>query len=305
MSLQLWIAIAAVFLSVALLVGIVASLMLSWTSGEQRRLKELLQPSATGILLESPQLTDQLSEGWKRMSKVVRKTQKEMNVLQRRLATAGYRGLPPAIVFSLAELVTPVVFAVATLIVLGYGARRGWIVALFFAVVGFLTPGVILERIIANRKREITNALPDALDLLVLCLEAGTSLDQAVVKTSEELDVSYPALGDELRVMTTEMRAGKARLEAFRSLADRTKIQEVRSLVSMLVQTDRFGTSIAQALRTHAAVSRNKRRQRAEEAAGKIGVKLVFPLVFCLFPAFFVVMLGPAILEFLKVFGQH
>ena len=123
-------------------------------------------------------------------------------------------------------------------------------------------------------------------------------------QASNELDLSDPALAEELRLSTTEIRSGKPRLEAFKNFASRTKVDEVRSLVAMLVQTDRFGTSIADALRTYAEVSRTKRRQRAEERAAKIGVKLVFPLVFCLFPAFFVVVLGPGIIKLVNAFSS-
>jgi tight adherence protein C len=144
--------------------------------------------------------------------------------------------------------------------------------------------------------------LPDALDLMIVCIEAGSSIDQSIMKASDELDIAYPALAEELRLVTTEMRAGKPRLEAFKSFASRTKVDEVRSLVAMLIQTDRFGTSVAQALRTHAEVSRTKRRQNAEERAAKIGVKLVFPLVFCLFPALYVAILGPAVVQYLTEF---
>ena len=140
------------------------------------------------------------------------------------------------------------------------------------------------------------------LDLLIVCLEAGSSLDQAVVKASEELAIAYPALAEELRVLTTETRAGKPRLEAFKNLAQRTKVEDIRALVAMLVQTDRFGTSVAQTLRTMAEEMRTKRRQAAEERAAKVGVKLVFPLVFCLFPALYVVMLGPAVMQFMSRF---
>jgi tight adherence protein C len=167
---------------------------------------------------------------------------------------------------------------------------------------GYMGPGFLLSRRIKKRKRQIENGLADTLDLLVLCLEAGSSLDQAIVKASEELGVAYPALGHQLRILIAEMRGGKPRLEAFRGLAQRTQVDDVRALVAMLIQTDKFGTSVAQALRTHAQVSRTKRRQRAEERAQTVGVKLVFPLVFCLFPALYVVMLGPAYLQFLKVF---
>jgi tight adherence protein C len=162
----------------------------------------------------------------------------------------------------------------------------------------------MLDRIVSKRKRLIENGLPDALDLLIVSLEAGLGLDQAILKCSEELVIAHPALAEELRFINVECRAGKPRIEALKNFAARTKVDDVRALVAMLVQTDRFGTSVAQALRTHAETSRTKRRQRAEERAAKIGVKLVFPLVFCLFPAFFVVTIGPAIIKFVHAFGS-
>ena len=179
-----------------------------------------------------------------------------------------------------------------------FGFSR-WYFALLAAGLGFVLPSVWLGRQTALRQKEIRNGLPDALDLMIVCIEAGSGIDQAIMKTSDELDITYPALAEEMRLVTTEMRAGKPRIEAFKNFASRTKVDEVRALVSMLVQTDRFGTSVAQALRTHADVSRTKRRQNAEERAGKIGVKLVFPLVFCLFPALYVAILGPAVVRVL------
>ena len=166
--------------------------------------------------------------------------------------------------------------------------------------VGYLVPSLVLGRLIKKRKQRIENGLPDALDLIIVCVEAGCSLDQGILKTTEELEISHPDLASEMRTITTEIRAGKPRVEAFKNFAARTRVDDVRALVAMLVQTDRFGTSIAQALRTHAATSRQKRRQRAEERAAKVGVKLVFPLVFFLFPAFYVVTLGPAVILFLR-----
>ncbi len=167
-----------------------------------------------------------------------------------------------------------------------------------------MVPGLGLDRLIAKRRLAIENGLPDALDLLIVSLEAGLGLDQAILKSAEELAIAHPELAEELRLINVECRAGKPRIEAFKNFSTRTKVDDVRSLVAMLVQTDRFGTSVAQALRTHAEVSRTKRRQRAEERAAKIGVKLVFPLVFCLFPAFFVVTIGPAIIKFTHAFGS-
>ena len=182
-----------------------------------------------------------------------------------------------------------------------FGFSR-WYIALLGAAVGYVAPSLWLGRKTTLRQKQIRNGLPDALDLMIVCIEAGSGVDQALLKTSDELDLSYPALAEELRMITTEIRAGKPRLEAFKNFASRTKVDEVRSLVAMLVQTDRFGTSIAQALRTHAEVSRTKRRQNAEERAAKIGVKLVFPLVFCLFPSLYVAILGPAVVDYVRVF---
>jgi tight adherence protein C len=157
---------------------------------------------------------------------------------------------------------------------------------------------------IDRRRQVITDGLPDVLDLLIVCLEAGSSLDQSIVRATEELYLAYPALGEELKMLTAETRAGKPRIEAFKNLDARTRNDDVKSLVAMLVQTDRFGTSVSQALRTFAEVSRTKRRQRAEERAAKIGVKMVFPLVLCLFPALYVVTLGPAALMIIDNLGR-
>ena len=154
-------------------------------------------------------------------------------------------------------------------------------------MIGYLLPDLLLARATRAYQKSIQNGLPDALDLIVVCVEAGSSLDQAIVRASEELEIALPALAQELRTVTGEIRAGKPRVEAFHDLARRTQLEDVRSLVAMLTQTDRFGTSIAQALRTHAATSRSKRRQRAEERASKVGVKLVFPLALCLVPALY------------------
>jgi tight adherence protein C len=206
------------------------------------------------------------------------------------------------IAYSAATIATPLIFAAATLSLVG--GRQGWLLGLCAGAIGYLLPGLVLGRLTTRRKREIRDGLPDALDLFIVCVEAGCGLDQAIVKATEELEITYPALTYELRLITTEIRAGKSRIEAFKNFAARTQVDDVQSLVSLLVQTDKFGTSIAQALRTHAETSRTKRRQNAEERAGKIGVKLVFPLVFFLFPALYIVILGPAVIAFVRVFAN-
>lgn len=299
MDQQLLTALTIVFVGVAVLSGLVAWALLSRTSPERRRLRELAmaggQPSlAAGSLT----LTDTPDPVVKRIRSFVPKSPKEMGRLQKRLARAGYTSPRAAVFYAAAELALPIVFALGTLAWLGMS--RGSVFAFLAAGIGYALPGVWLARQTAKRQKEIQNGLPDALDLLIVCIEAGAGLDAAIVKASEELAISYPALAEELRLITTETRAGKPRLEAFRNFAARTGVEDVRSLVAMLVQTDRFGTSIAQALRTHADVSRTKRRQQAEERAAKLGAKLVFPLVFCLFPALYVVVLGPAVIKIME-----
>ena len=147
-------------------------------------------------------------------------------------------------------------------------------------------------------------ALPDALDMLVVSVEAGLGLNQALMRVSEEIDRVSPVLSEQLALVNLEIRAGTAREEALRNLGERTGLQDINSLVGMLIQTERFGTSVAQALRVHSETMRTKRRQRAEEAAAKTTIKMIFPLVFCIFPALFVVILGPALIEIYKALAS-
>jgi len=159
----------------------------------------------------------------------------------------------------------------------------------------------VLARMAKKRKHKMQLALADALDLMVVSVEAGLGLDQAIIRVADELAFAYPDLSDELKLVNIELRAGKARTEALRNLGDRTGLEDVASLTTMLIQTDKFGTSVAQSLRVHSETLRTKRRQRAEEAAAKTGVKMVFPLVFCIFPAIWVVTIGPAAIKFVQV----
>jgi tight adherence protein C len=292
--------IAAVFASVALATGAVLYWSLTLSTPEQQQIRRLSRRRAD--VLAELQLTDVMSPWVKRFQQVTPKSPKEMSKLRRRLAVAGYRSTTAAVAYASAETLLP--FIVGGGVLLGVGLSR-WYIALLGAVFGFVAPSVWLGRQTTLRQKQIRNGLPDALDLMIVCIEAGSSIDQAIIKTSDELDITHPALAEEMRLIATEMRAGKPRLEAFKNFASRTKVDEVRSLVAMLVQTDRFGTSIAQALRTHAEVARTKRRQAAEERAAKIGVKLVFPLVFCLFPSLYVAILGPAVIDYFKIFQNE
>lgn len=299
MSPQIAIILVVVFASVAVGIGAIATLVARWSTPEQREVRKLTSQRNLDGLFTNTELTDVVGPWVKRFKQIAPKSPKELSTLRRRLTTAGYRSLTAAVLYGASEVIVPIVVAAALLLSFGFSK---WYIALFGAVIGWMAPSVWLSRKTTLRQKQVRNGLPDALDLMIVCIEAGSGVDQALVKTSDELDISYPALAEELRLITTEIRAGKPRLEAFKNFAARTKVDEVRSLVAMLVQTDRFGTSVAQALRTHAEVSRTKRRQNAEERAAKIGVKLVFPLVFCLFPSLYVAILGPAVVDYVRVF---
>jgi tight adherence protein C len=294
----------ATFASLALLTGLAVSYGFAQSSATRRRLAGLAGNSrVAGLINDGPGLTHSSEMALKSVKTFIPKSPKEMGRVQRRLAAAGYHGTQPLTVYFGAEIVLAVVLGVGVLGAFGTGFT-GLFLALAAALVGYLVPSFYVQHKTTLRQKEIQNGLPDALDLLIVCLEAGLGIDQAILKCGEELLVPYPALGEELKLLNIETRAGKPRIEAFRNFARRTGVEDVRSLVAMLIQTDRFGTSVAQALRTFAEVSRTKRRQRAEEKAAKLGVKLVFPLVFCLFPAFFVVALGGAVIRLVHLFGS-
>lgn len=292
---------ALVFLVGSLIGGGAAWALLPQASATRKRLFEATRQETPESILDLTPLTARpKSSFWAPIGKLLPKSEKDWDRLRQRLIRAGIKDPGAPVIYSLIEMAGPIVLGLGPLMLM-----RG-VPAIFGAIMGagiaFFAPSLYVGSRLTARKREIENGLPDALDLLVVCIEAGSGVDQAIVKASEELVMAYPALADELRIVTTEIRAGKTRLDAFKNLAQRTKVEDVRALVAMLVQTDRFGTSIGQALRTHAETSRGKRRQRAEEAAQKIGVKLVFPLVLFFFPAFYIVVLGPAVLQFMHEF---
>ena len=171
------------------------------------------------------------------------------------------------------------------------------LILLAVAAVGFYLPEVILDLRIRSRKEKIVRGFPDALDLLVVCVEAGMGIDAAINRVAEEIRMSSPVLSDEFRLLNLELRAGKSRADALRNLGARADVEEVRSFSTLLIQTDRFGTSVAQALRVHSDAMRTQRYHRAEELAAKLPVKLMFPLIMFIFPAIIVVIVGPAAIQ--------
>lgn len=240
-----------------------------------------------------------LKAALRRIGEKAPKSPKEMGSLRLRLVQAGYRGEEAVTVF----LGIRVAFALAlfALFATSIITRPNIAIALGAFGLGYLLPGMVLARMAKRRAHRIRLSLADALDLLVVSVEAGLGIDQALTRVGTELAFAYPELADELRLINLELRAGKPRAEALRNLADRTGVDDLSSLVTMLIQTDKFGTSVAQSLRVYSETLRTKRRQRAEEAAAKTGVKMVFPLVTCIFPAIWIVTIGPAAIRFIQV----
>lgn len=226
--------------------------------------------------------------------------------LRHLLLRAGYRA-PEAVAIFWGARVTAVLACSAAAVAFGalLEASGGGMMLLLVwsAMLGWMVPMLVLRARTRRRAGELQRALPDALDLLVVCVEAGLGLNQALARMAEEIRRFSPVAADEFLLTNLEIRAGSPRAEALRHLGTRTGVDELRSLAAMLVQADRFGTSIAQALRVHADTLRQTRRQKMEELAAKSTVKLVFPLVLCIFPFLFIIILGPAILGMLRSLG--
>lgn len=223
-----------------------------------------------------------------------------------RFMNAGYRtGTAPVMFFATKTILACLLPALAVLYIslsaMVMQQASILLVVLLFAALGYFLPNVLLERRIANRKREIFESFPDAIDLTTVCVEAGLGLDAALARVGTEMRLKSPTLGEELHLLNLELRAGSSRERALRNLALRTGLEEVDSLVAILVQSDRFGTSVAESLRVHSDNLRTKRRLRAEEAAAKVPLKLLFPVIFCIFPSLLLVLLGPAFINIYRV----
>jgi tight adherence protein C len=238
------------------------------------------------------------------LERLVPRSQSELSVVQQRLVRAGYRNDGAVKFFYGSKLLMPLLLCLIVAIT-GLSHFGGFFAYALALAVGFLAPDFWLGRQIASRQTKIRRGLPDVLDLMVICIEAGQSLDQATVRTAEELRTAHPAITDELGVVVLEQRAGRARTDAWRQFAERTAVDSVRNLVSVLVQCEKFGTSIAKTLRVHSETLRTQRRQKIEEQAAKTSVKLVFPLVLFIFPSLFVVTLGPALIVIKESFKAY
>ena len=219
-------------------------------------------------------------------------------LLRDRMTSAGYRNAEAADTFTTARVVAPLL-GLGTAAFISY--HRGFMLIALPAL-GYLLPDLFLRKKIAAYRTKIRESLPDAIDLLVICVEAGLSMDQALQRISHELALRYPAITDEFIQLNLEQRAGKPRIQAWQGMADRLQLPEITSFLTMLIQTERFGTPIGKALSNFAESLREKRRQAAEEKAAKTAVKITLPLAIFIFPSIFVVLLGPAVLNILRKF---
>jgi tight adherence protein C len=282
----------------ALVGGASLLLMPRRTAAIDRRLEEIAA-TRDGFAPEKPKMQSLIAL-FKRIGEKAPKSPKEMGSLRLRLVQAGYRRDEALTIF----FGIRVMFALGLFFLFSTSLvfeRPNLLLALGGLGVGYILPGMLLARMAKRRAHRIRLSLADALDLLVVSVEAGLGLDQAMTRVGEELAFAYPELSSELKLINLELRAGKPRAEALRNLADRTGVDDLSALVTMLIQTDKFGTSVAQSLRVYSETLRTKRRQRAEEAAAKTGVKMVFPLVLCIFPSIWVVTIGPAAIKFVTV----
>lgn len=230
----------------------------------------------------------------------------EVSALRTRFLHAGIRQNSAPLAYFGAKTLLALIFPLGTYFSVvvshpGMAAATQLFVILLAASVGFYLPNVVLSKLIFIRQREIFENFPDALDLMTVCMEAGLGAEAAIVRVADEMQHKSLALAEELHLVTLELRAGVDRAQALRNLATRTGVEEVEGFATMIIQAERFGTSIAASLRVHSDMLRTRRRQRAEEAAAKIALKLLFPLIFCIFPALMLVLLGPAMISIYRV----
>jgi tight adherence protein C len=239
----------------------------------------------------------------RRLGNFVPQSPKDVTIMQRRLIRAGIRREGALKVLYGAKAAFGVALPlVATALVIGAETdpSNKFVAILIAAAVGFFGPNEYVRRLATRRQKEIARGLPNALDLMVVCVESGLGLDQAILQVSKELEHAHPEISEEFGMVNLELKAGKRRIEALRNLAERTGVDDLKKLVAVLIQADRFGTGVAQSLRAHADFMRVQARQVAEEKAAKLGVKLIFPIFFCILPSLFVVTVGPVAMKIIR-----
>jgi tight adherence protein C len=251
---------------------------------------------------QKPAFKERLEQALDPLSKAIPLSPSEVSRARQWLIQAGYRDRRHLTIYVGSRVLLAFV---GLMTVIAISGAKSMPLMISVAAFGFFLPRFALKRLIKKRQNQITLGLPDALDLTVICVEAGLALDQALMRVGEDLRHAHPELSDEFHMVNLEMRAGKPRAEALRNLSARTGVDDIRALVATLVQTDRFGTSVAQALRVHSDSLRTERRQRAEEQAAKTTIKMVVPLVLFVLPSIIFVTLGPAIIQLVRTLAPE
>jgi len=271
------------------------------------RLSQVISPPVDAVLLRSiapPAAGSKVEKLLKPFHKVLPRNPEDVSTLQKRLTRAGYREKSYLNIFYSARVLLPAALCILVTVT-GVYAYAPLLAFALAGGIGFLGPDFWLKNRISARQKKLRLGLPEALDLIVICVEAGLSMDKATMRTSEELRISQPAIADELHLVYLEQRAGCPRADAWKHLAERTGVDTIRSLASILIQADKFGTSIGKTLRAHSETLRVQRRQHVEEQAGKTTVKLVFPLVLLIFPSLLVVTVCPSMIIMFEGFAEY
>ena len=299
---MLYLIVISASIAVGLTVLLLAQLVPARSAAVTRRVEEVAVSPGEAALARHRrhEQRDRLEEVLNVVGRQLSPHAADSHATRELLIHAGYRSDNAPSIYWGARMAGAGVLAAAgivTLPILGASFGLTFLGVVYFAAMGYVIPLLVVRRKARDRQKEITLALPDALDLLVVCVEAGLGLNQAFVRVAEEIHPLSRAMSQELHLLNLEIRAGKPRDESLRNLHERTGVDDIRTLALMLIQADRFGTSVANALRVHSDTLRDKRRQRAEEAAAKTAIKLIFPLVLCIFPAMFVVLVGPGFIQ--------
>ena len=297
--------------SVTLLIILVAQLIPARAPGVGRRLAELSEINAGAREALQRHRRQERRKQWEGVVETLGEQiteRKDDGAVRKTLIQAGLRGSRALFLYQGIRVVLPVGLAIVGMMLvapaLGLSFGGAVMAAVWLGAMGWVMPSFYIGRRAKARQKELQLALPDTLDLMVVCVEAGLGLNQAILRVSEEIRHVSMVASQEFSLVNLEIRAGTSREDALRNLGERTGQEDLRSLVAMLIQTDRFGTSVAQALRVHSDTLRSKRKQRAEEAAAKTTIKMLFPLVFFIFPAMFVVILGPAMIQIAQFFAE-
>lgn len=283
------------FIGVLIFAAIFLAALALFPSRKAEKYLRQLEAKKESTSFDWKNLTGHVEQIFKPLGAIIPRSPQEMSRQERRLWQAGFRRKDgPILLYGIKVGSVILLFAFCMLSgVLQNNFLLGLILPVFL---GAFLPDFLLSRLIARRKERLELALPDTLDLTVICVEVGLSLDQALMRISEEISNSHPDLADELSIFNLEVRAGQSRARALRNLADRTEVDDLRSLVTVLIQSDRFGTSIGNSLRIFSDTFRTRQRQRAEEQAAKMSIKMIPALILFILPALIVVVMGPAII---------